>query len=116
MRRLDLDNINNPEPWQLALRSFVKAARRELGDIIIRIVLYGSRARGDYTEDSDIDVMVVIRGDDVWDISGRLADITSDILIEYEELINAYVIDENRYETRKGYSLYVNANREGVLL
>ncbi|MEI8173298.1 MAG: nucleotidyltransferase domain-containing protein [Deltaproteobacteria bacterium] len=32
------------------------------GDRLIRIVLYGSRARGDYSEGSDTDIAVIVRG------------------------------------------------------
>ena len=116
MRHLDLISVEDPEPWQLALRDFVAAARRELGDHIVRIILYGSRARGDYTEDSDIDVMVIVRDIDVWDASKDMSNITLDLVIDYEELINAYVVSEKRYEKRQDYSLYVNAKREGALI
>ena len=41
----------------------LKTSLRELaGDRLIKTVLYGSRARGDYDEDSDTDVAVIIRG------------------------------------------------------
>jgi predicted nucleotidyltransferase len=32
------------------------------GDRIVRMVLYGSRARGDYSEGSDTDIAVIVRG------------------------------------------------------
>ena len=35
--------------------------RRELGDNLMRVTLYGSQARGDALPDSDVDVLVVLR-------------------------------------------------------
>jgi predicted nucleotidyltransferase len=32
------------------------------GDRMIKIVLYGSRARGDYSEGSDTDIAIIVRG------------------------------------------------------
>ena len=37
----------------------VQAARDSLGDKLDKVILYGSYARGDYDDDSDIDIMVL---------------------------------------------------------
>jgi len=52
-----------------ALELFARDARRSYGDDLQRIVLFGSRARGDAGPDSDVDVAVVLR-----DIRDRVAD------------------------------------------
>ncbi|MGH2956878.1 MAG: nucleotidyltransferase domain-containing protein [Solirubrobacterales bacterium] len=45
------------------LNGFVEAAKRELGDRLQSIWLYGSRARGEPPgEDSDIDLLVIAEG------------------------------------------------------
>ena len=43
------------------LRSFARQARAMLGERIERIVLFGSRARGDARSESDMDVAVIVR-------------------------------------------------------
>lgn len=43
-----------------ALRELVEGARRLLGPVLQRAVLFGSRARGASTEDSDVDVALVV--------------------------------------------------------
>jgi predicted nucleotidyltransferase len=40
---------------------FAARVRARFGDRLARIVLFGSRARGDVTEESDIDVLVLVR-------------------------------------------------------
>ncbi len=47
----------------LILRELKDVLKRFLGDRI-RLILYGSKARGDYTEDSDIDIAIIVKGSD----------------------------------------------------
>ena len=44
------------------LSALIESYRSVYGSNIADIVLYGSYARGDYTEDSDIDVVAVVHG------------------------------------------------------
>ena len=50
-----------------AVRAAIAEAKARLealyGDRLDRVVLYGSRARGDARPDSDVDLLVVLRGD-----------------------------------------------------
>jgi uncharacterized protein len=51
------------------------------GTRLKRVLLYGSRARGDHQPDSDYDVLVVLEGPiDYWPELNRLAELSSDIL------------------------------------
>lgn len=45
-----------------AVEHFLLAARRHFGDRLLRVVLYGSKARGDSHSESDLDLLVVLRG------------------------------------------------------
>ena len=82
MKRKIPKRINN------VINEFVIKVNELLGDRVKRIVLYGSYARGDFSDSSDIDIMI-------------LTDLTDDEIIEYrEEIINiAYDIEwENDFE------------------
>ena len=63
------------------LMRFRAAVNEIYGDRIERVVLFGSRARGDAQPDSDYDVAVFLRGmaDRLAEMN-RLADLTTDIL------------------------------------
>ena len=45
------------------LKDFRDALQTRYADAITRAVLIGSRARGDWNEDSDIDVLVIVRNE-----------------------------------------------------
>ena len=47
---------------QQILPRFIDAARDILRERLVRVVLFGSRARGDSDEDSDVDLLVLTRG------------------------------------------------------
>jgi predicted nucleotidyltransferase len=45
--------------WHTVLEPVIAALQKELGNRLVAIVLFGSRARGDYRPDSDWDLLVV---------------------------------------------------------
>lgn len=49
-------------PLQDDLRRYVAALERRYGENLVSVVLFGSRARGDAKPESDIDVLIVVRG------------------------------------------------------
>jgi len=47
---------------QALIAKLVERLKEEFGDNLVSVVLYGSVARGDYRPDSDIDLLLVLRG------------------------------------------------------
>ena len=80
--------------------AMVDCYRVVYGDDIVEIVLYGSYARGNYTEDSDVDIVAVVRGSrealqaklkKIWDMSAELG-LENDIMVSptvipYDEFV-----------------------------
>lgn len=65
------------------LVAFKRAAEEALPGRVTRVVLFGSRARGDAAEDSDYDVAVFIRDlESPYDVIDTLADIKYDKFLE----------------------------------
>ncbi len=48
------------------IRRVVLEEAEKLGVTVERIILFGSRARGDAREDSDYDILIVVKGDVGW--------------------------------------------------
>ena len=72
------------------LQRFRGALDELYGERIERVVLYGSRARGDHRPDSDYDVAVFLRDfSDRWREMDRIIPIVTDILYDNEAFIHA---------------------------
>ncbi|MCI9247213.1 MAG: nucleotidyltransferase domain-containing protein [Clostridia bacterium] len=103
------------------IEQFVKGVNEILGNRVKKIILYGSYARGDFNESSDIDIMI-------------LTDLTDDEIIEYREKVWDYAYDlefENNFDIQlsplvknidkfnywlEALPFYMNVQKEGVVL
>jgi uncharacterized protein len=97
--------INDP-----ILKRFRAALDEVYGDRIERVVLFGSRARGDASMDSDYDVAVFLRDmSDRFAEMNRLADLSTDILDETGEFIHAMPYRAGSYNERTPLMIEVRA-------
>jgi len=86
------------------------------GDRLMRLVLFGSRARGDAEPDSDIDVMIVLRGPlDDWAETQRTSKVTSEVSMKFETVISRIFATPDEADENPG-SFYCNVRSEGVLV
>lgn len=86
------------------LTQFREAVAQAYGDRLERVVLYGSRARGDHRPDSDYDIAVFIHDPgDLWDELGVLADITTEILNDIGVVISAKPFYAGSYLKRSAF-------------
>ncbi|HXO03400.1 MAG TPA: nucleotidyltransferase domain-containing protein [Stellaceae bacterium] len=91
--------INDP-----ILRRFRAALDALYGDRIERVVLYGSRARGDAREDSDYDVAVFLHElTERWREVHRIVEVETDILDDTGAVINAMPFPAGAYRQRTGF-------------
>ena len=95
------------------LRRFRAALGEMYGTRLERVVLFGSRVRGDAHQDSDYDVAVFLKDlTDRWRELDRLAELSTDIVDETGEVIHAIAYRAGSYQDRT--SLMREIRREGV--
>lgn len=98
---------------------YVEAVKSIYGSSLQRIILYGSYARGEATESSDIDIMILVSLDDlsIKNYSDKLSDITFDINLDNDLMIMPIVKNEEHFNKWIGaYPFYRNVEKEGVSL
>lgn len=110
-----------PENIMNIIQDFVDKVNELLGDRIKKIILYGSYARGDFNDSSDIDIMI-------------LTDLTDKEIIKYREEISGIAYDvewDNNFDIMfsplvkniekfnywlEALPFYMNVQKEGVVL
>lgn len=101
------------------LKKIVIIYRNIYNQNLCDIYLYGSYARGDYNEESDIDIVAIVKGDRQ-DLQNQLKEIwaaVSDLELDYEVVISPTVIPYSEFETYKDIlPYYRNIAKEGVKL
>ena len=86
---------------------------------LVSVILYGSYARGDYDDESDIDVMALVEmeREDLSLYRRRVSDFSVELDIKYDVLLSIKLQDAATY--RRYLSVlpfYQNVNREGVIV
>lgn len=102
---------------QVVLKKVRSAAQQLYGDKLNRIILYGSYARGDHTDESDIDIMIVLdcESGEIKKLRGITAEMASDISLEAEVFLSILLRDKKYFETNRNLlPFYQNIEREGI--
>ena len=112
---------NIPTDINNIVDEFVKNVRELLENRVKKIILYGSYARGDYNNSSDIDIMILTDFNDDELIENRRK--SWDLAYDFEEKYNFDIelnpvvknIDNFNYWV-EGLPFYMNVQREGIVL
>lgn len=96
----------------IIINKFQKQVRKKLKSHIKKIILFGSRARGDAWEWSDYDfaVIVDIRNKEIED---QISEINGELFYEYSKLIGSIIWDEEEWKDRQRYPIGVNILKDG---
>ncbi len=101
------------------LNDFTLIAKDIYGSHLKKVILYGSYARGDYHEGSDIDIMILVDLDDaeIKRIGNILSDKTYDINYDNNTMIMPIVQNIDFFNKWvRAYPFYNNVYNEGVEL
>ena len=94
-----------------------KRAQKLLGKRLRNVILYGSYARGDYDDESDIDIMILADGkdDEIRAFEYDLDIISSRVSLEHNITVCILLNDKNLFEQRMPLSMfYRNVINDGV--
>lgn len=82
-----------------------------------RIILYGSAARGTNTDESDVDVAVLIKDKLDNDKEEKLSDFVVDMNLKYDKVFSVIDIDYDTFcNWKEAIPFYQNVSKEGIVL
>lgn len=80
------------------------------------VILFGSQARGDAEEFSDIDILVVLKNEvDFFEELKKCSDIIYELSLKFDTVVSCLFEQDEKFNT-KDISLYRNIKREGIIL
>lgn len=99
------------------VQKFAEEVKKIYGNKLKEIILYGSCARGDFAQDSDIDIMILldVPQDKINSERRRIYDISDRLDLNYDVVLTPVF---QNYQTYKKYMpvsvFYQNVQKEGV--
>ncbi|MCX6843181.1 MAG: nucleotidyltransferase domain-containing protein [candidate division WOR-3 bacterium] len=101
-----------------SIQNILRELRRRLealyGDRLVKVVLFGSQARGDANSDSDVDVAIVLKDDVDPNVEiDRVVPITAQLSLENDVLISCVYVSAARYTSDRSL-LFLNLRSEGI--
>jgi len=96
-----------------------QGVKKALGDRLHNIILYGSYARGDYDDESDIDIMVLadIKDEEIYPFRKIVRQISNDVSLDFGTTVSLSLNDKNIFDSRVNIlPFYRNVITEGVTI
>ena len=100
---------------RVAINRYLEILRQKYGEQISEVILFGSIARGDFTGESDIDLLVVTANGDQG-LKDEISMSCFDVILETEVILSPLVMDAGTYEWHEKYRdpLYNHIKRDGI--
>ncbi len=74
------------------IQFFVAELKRRLGNEIVSIALFGSKVTGNFSEESDIDIFILVR-EKTADIRDKVGDLTADYIFDHDIPLSPVLYD-----------------------
>ena len=84
---------------------------------VVSIILYGSVARGTNTEESDVDVAILVKNKMDAEMEDKLYDFVVDMNLKYDKVFSVIDINYDTFRKWEGVTpFYQNVTKEGIVL
>lgn len=101
----------------MMIQELVTGLKEIYRDDLIKIVLYGSYAKGNQTEESDIDIAILLTSLEDKQEETQLIKFATTLDLKYDKVFSIIDIEYSQYQKWVGaMSFYKNIEREGVTL
>ena len=104
---------------EVKIKNLIHEAEQKIkilfGKKLSKIILYGSYARGDHNNWSDIDIIALVDDDDLNRFDKQILRISVDLSIEYDVDLSIFIESESTFDENVDViPLFKNINKEGI--
>lgn len=105
------------EQEQSAVQAFASRLSDFLGEELCHLWLFGSKARGDFNADSDVDLLIVLHNLNP-ERRGIIRRMAARISLDFDTLLNTHILDKARWDKIVRYqdTLWREIQRDGISL
>ena len=101
----------------MALARIAPGLRKIYGALIDSVILYGSAARGTQTEESDVDIAILLHSGATKEMREQMLDFIVDLELACGKVLSVLFIDYEKFVVWKDtLPFYQNIQRDGVVL
>ena len=101
----------------------IEKIKREVPDMIrefmekdlVKMILYGSCARGDFKDYSDVDIALLMKGSrmDSWVYNDKIDEVATKLALKYFAIVNFVLLPYQEFEEKKGwYGYFKNIEKD----
>ena len=102
---------------EIALKQLIPGLQEIYGDLMNSVILYGSTARGTRTNDSDVDVAILLRSGATKEMRDQMLDLVVDLELACGKVLSVICIDYGKFsEWKDTLPFYKNIREEGIVL
>jgi predicted nucleotidyltransferase len=108
-----------PQTVHTLLSEYLEKIQKIYGTHLKSVILYGSYARGDYTSESDVDIMILVdlKDEEMDQYSDDLSEVGFEYNVDHDIWMMPVVKNiEHFNHWVSAYPFYRNVQREGVML
>jgi len=112
-----MSNKKVPESVARLTEEFVSQITELYGDRLNKVILYGSYARGEQHEDSDVDYLVVLNDEEIRTFReiSNISPITFELSLRYLISVSAIPVTKSRF-SQDWSPLFHNVHEDGIML
>lgn len=89
----------------------------EIPGLVNSVILYGSHARGDVNQYSDLDILLILDYKIDWQLKDKIYEVCSNLNLKYDVWIDVSILSQDDMESIRGKQPFVqNALREGITI
>ena len=109
--------LNKNRELMSTVSDMIVELRSIYGNLITEVILYGSYARGTQTEESDVDIAILLTGKPAKEVTDAMVECVSSHELLCGRVLSVIDIDSAKYDQWKDVlPFYKNIRKEGIVL